>query len=108
MSSRDLVRKAIGIFGVFVLSSPLALAAPPAGVAAAPTVAAQPTTHSSSMPDGEYDCRYKPLPGSRIKVHVCTSRDGAEYRMDRRVRTIAAVVPGSGSAPIAAPLPQVQ
>jgi hypothetical protein len=108
MGVSDVLRSAIGIVGVFVLSTPLALAVPPTDGTAEPTA----TTHtviqqdSSSEPADAQRCRYKPLPGSHIKVHVCTSP--VEYRMDRKARTIAVVIPGSGGVPIAAPLPQVQ
>jgi len=101
-SDSGVLRSAIRVFGAVASTSPLALAAPPANVPARPTVAAQRPAYSSSMSDGRHGCRYKPLPGSRIKVHVCALQDGAEYRMDRRVRTIAAVIPDSGGAPIAA------
>jgi hypothetical protein len=57
-------------------------------------------------------CRNKPLSGSHIKVQVCTAKDGAEYRMDRRARTIATVffssLVGPPAVAVAAPLPQVQ
>jgi hypothetical protein len=109
MAISGLLRAAIGTLGLFVLTAPVALVAPPADATAEPTVATQASTDSSLVPDEAQNCRYKPLPGSHIKVHVCTSREGVEYRMDRRARTNAVVISGiPDSAPVAAPLPQVQ
>ena len=111
MCISGVLRSAIGTVGFFVLSTPLALAAPPADGTAEPTATTQTATQqdSSSERTDEQRCRYKPLPGSHIKVHVCTSPGGVEYRMDRKARTIAVVIPGSGNGTvIAAPLPQVQ
>ena len=104
-----LVRTAVGAVSFFVLIAPVALAAPPANGTAEPTVTAQTPLDSPSVPADAQSCRYKPLPGSHIKVQVCTTREGDEYRMDRRARTIA-VHSGGGffGAAVPAPLPQVQ
>ena len=98
MSISGLLRTAA--CGLFILSAAAASAAPPADVTVEPAVATQAPAQN---------CRYEPLPGSHIKIPVCTSRDGVEYRMDRRARTIAVLIPGlPASAPTPAPLPQVQ
>jgi len=103
-----LLRTAIGTLGLVLLTTPVALAAGPADRAAGRAVATQTPSDSSVLVDAQ-SCRYKPLSGSRIKVQVCTARDGVEYRMDRRARTIAVTIIGLfASAPITAPLPQVQ
>ena len=110
MSNLDLLRTAIATIGLFTLSTSVGLAALPEGTAE-PAVTTLTPTDSPSAPVEAQNCRYKPLPGSHIKVQVCTSREGLQYRMDRRARTIAVVIPGmpvSVSAPVAAPLPQVQ
>jgi hypothetical protein len=99
---------AIGTLVFFGLITPVALAAPPADATTEPAVATQIPEDSPSEPAEPQNCRYKPLPGSHIKVHVCTSRDGVEYRMDRRARTNAVVIAGPFGEPVAAPLPQVQ
>jgi hypothetical protein len=111
MSSSHLLRTAIATFGLFVVTTPLALAQTSTDGIAEPTVTTRTAAEqeSRSVPVEAQNCRYKPLPGSHIKVHVCTSREGVEYRMDRRARTNAVVIAGLfASAPIAAPLPQVQ
>jgi hypothetical protein len=111
MSNLGLLRPAIATIGLFTLTASVGLAAPPADGTAEPTVTTLTPTDSPSVPGEAQNCRYKPLPGSHIKVQVCTSREGLQYRMDRRARTIAVVIPGmpvSVSAPVAAPLPQVQ
>ena len=109
MALSSLLRAAITTCGLFALNTTVALAQAPAGMTAEPTFAVQ-TPADSSLPSGEWQsCRYKPLSGSHIKVQVCTAKDGLEYRMDRRARTIAVVISGIPvSAPVAAPLPQVQ
>jgi hypothetical protein len=105
MANLDLLRSVIATFGLVILTASVALAAQPADGTGEPAVAML----SSSVPGEAQNCRYKPLPGSHIKVQVCTSREGVQYRMDRRARTIAVVIPGMPlSAPVAAPLPQVQ
>ena len=108
MSISGLLRAAIVSSGSLVLTAPVALAAPPADTSVEPAVATQTPTDLPSASIEVQNCRYKPLSGSHIKVQVCTSKDGAEYRMDRRARTNAVVVVGTGAAPITAPLPQVQ
>jgi hypothetical protein len=74
-----------------------------------PTATAQDTPSVSFDPQS---CRYEPLSGSHIKVKVCTAKDGAEYRMDRRARTNAVVFVyqpvGPPALAVPAPLPQVQ
>jgi hypothetical protein len=99
---------AIGTLVFFGLITPVALAAPPAVATTERTVATPVPEDSPSVPFEAQNCRYKPLPGSHIKVHVCTSREGVEYRMDRRARTNAVVIAASLGEPVAAPLPQVQ
>lgn len=109
MPISGLLRTAIGTFGLFLVITPVALAAPPANGTGEPAVASQTPTDSPSVPVEAQSCRYKPLSGSHIKVQVCTAKDGAEYRMDRRARTVAVTISGMfASAPITAPLPQVQ
>ena len=108
MSSSHLLRAAIATLGVFVSTAPLARAQASADGTAPPTVTTQTSEDSVSTPFDAQRCRYKPLPGSHIKVHVCTSREGIEYRMDRRARTNAVVIGGPVGEPVAAPLPQVQ
>lgn len=100
-----LLRAAITACGLIGLSA-VALAEAPAGTTAAPAITVQ-------TPAEEWtNCRYKPLAGSHIKVQVCTAKDGAEYRMDRKARTNAVhffsslVGPPALAVPI--PLPQVQ
>jgi hypothetical protein len=99
---------ALGALAFFGLITPVALAAPPADATTEPNVATQIPDDSPSVLVEAQSCRYKPLPGSHIKVHVCTSRDGVEYRMDRRARTNAVVMAAPLGEPVAAPLPQVQ
>jgi hypothetical protein len=109
MPTPRLCRAALGAFSFFVLITPVAPAAPPANGTAEPTVTTQTPLDSPSVPVDAQSCRYKPLPGSHIKVQVCTTRERALYRMDRRARTIA--VDSSGGffgAAVPAPLPQVQ
>jgi hypothetical protein len=102
MSTSVLLRAAIATAGFVISSTPLAFAAAPHDGTSEPAVA-------TSVPVYAQNCRYKPLPGSHIKVQVCTSKEGAEYRMDRRARTIAVVIQGMPvSDPVPAPLPQVQ
>jgi hypothetical protein len=109
MSISRLLPTAVGTYGLLLFTTPVALAAPPAGGMDERAVATQTPTDSSSVLVDAQSCRYKPLSGSRIKVQVCTARDGVEYRMDRRARTIAVTISGLfASAPITAPLPQVQ
>ena len=109
MSNLDLLRPVIATVGLFILTASVGLAAPPADGSGEPSVTSVTPTDSPSAPVEAQSCRYKPLPGSHIRVQVCTSRDGLQYRMDRRARTIAVVIPGMPvSAPVAAPLPQVQ
>jgi hypothetical protein len=104
-----LLRAAIGTLGLVLFTTPVALAAGPADAAAGRAVATQTPSDSPSVLVDVQSCRYKPLSGSRIKVQVCTARDGVEYRMDRRARTIAVTIIGLfASAPVTAPLPQVQ
>ena len=109
MTISSLLRTAITTCGFLALNATVALAEAPARVTAEPTHAVQ-TPADSSLPSSEWQsCRYKPLSGSHIKVQVCTAKDGLEYRMDRRARTIAVVISGIPvSAPVPAPLPQVQ
>ena len=103
------LRTAIGTLGLVLFTTQVALAAGPVDGAAGRAVATQTPSDSPSMLVDAQSCRYKPLSGSRIKVQVCTARDGVEYRMDRRARTNAVTIVGLFvSAPITAPLPQVQ
>lgn len=100
--STSVLRAAIATAGFVISSTSLAFAAAPGNGTSEPTVA-------TSIPVDAQSCRYKPLPGSHIKVQVCTSKEGAEYRMDRRARTIAVVIQGMPAGdPVPAPLPQVQ
>jgi hypothetical protein len=108
MTISGLLRTVIGTCGLFVLTWWVGGGAPPPDDRVEPAVAIQTAADFLSPPIEAPNCRYKPLSGSHIKVQVCTSKDGAEYRMDRRARTNAVVVVGTGAAPIAAPLPQVQ
>ena len=111
MSNSGLLRTAIGSFGLFVVTMPVTLAAPPADAGTEPTVTTLTLAASPSESFDAQSCRYKHLPGSHIKIHVCTANDGTEYRMDRRARTNAVVIPGGtaqGAVVVPAPLPQVQ
>ena len=109
MCTNSVLRTAIMALGVFSSTTPIALAEPPAD--GEPTVNSQAPTELTQQVD-ERTCPYKALPGSHIKVRVCTREQRGMYRLDVRMRTNEPAAIGSalasGGYAIPAPLPQVQ
>jgi len=94
------------------LAAALSMMATTASAQESDLVPAATNEDSPSVSIDPQSCRYKLLSGSHIKVQVCTAKDGAEYRMDRKARTIAThfvySMVGPPAVAVPAPLPQVQ
>lgn len=110
MCSKSVLRTAITALGLLSFTTPIALAETPVG--GEPTVNRQAPTELTTQRVDERRCPYKALPGSHIKVRVCTREQRGMYRLDLRMRTNEPAAIGSavasGGYAIPAPLPQVQ